>query len=484
MSKVYAFKFSILFVIVLLPGCSSQKHANEMRLSDSLIDNRQARQTESDMRNAIANRTTQQSGIVLPPPSRDTLHQPILLPQKNDSQSTDWLRGGDIVTVKIKRLPLQMFADMLANVTAKNFIVESNMQNLLITASLDDLPWRDAVAMVARTHHFDVRQARRIIVFTALNRSPDNPAADKAVKQPLQTAASVASRRADLFRLAYIQPQALKEVLEPLFEGQKDQPMFSVDRRTRSLIVKAGPEDTQLIGALTKHLDQPVRQVEIEAFIVEANDDFERNLGMRLGFRTSDKDHIRLAGALDSDGLGVDLATINPNSGIEILFDRSRLRLELTALERQGKSRIVSNPKIFTLENQEAIIFQGDEVPYFTVSESGTQTEFKEAGIRLAVTPTIINEETLLLNITVNKDTVDTRVPNPPITRRQVSTKLKVSNGAVVVIGGIYLNTKVATIGEVPLFGKLPIIGRVFRQSEKNRDVRQLLVFIAPKISA
>lgn len=461
---------------MLLLGCSAHQDTDETILNGSFIDVLPWQQGASDPDDVIVERIAPLPDMVLPP-RQGTLQHSVLLSQDDyrntSSQSADWLRGGTVVTLRFRQLPLQTLADMLSQITMQNFVVESSVQDLLITASLDRLPWRDAIAIMAQTHHFDVQQARQAIMFAAVAAQND---------QQGRAAGSAAAQQADMFRLAYMQPQTLKEVLEPLFKGQKSKPSFSVDQRSRSLIVKAAAEDTRLIEALTQSLDQPVRQVEIEAFIVEANEDFERSLGTRLGFRTADDSRIHLQGALN--GLTVDLAVPNPSVGIAAMLDSERLRFELTALEREGKSRIVSNPRIFTLENQEAIIFQGDEVPYFSVSESGTQTEFKEAGIRLAVTPTIINEETLLLNMMVNKDTVDTRVQNPPITRRQVSTSLKVANGAVVVIGGIYLNTKVATIGRVPLFGSLPIIGSIFRQSGKNRDVRQLLIFIAPRILA
>jgi len=121
-------------------------------------------------------------------------------------------------------------------------------------------------------------------------------------------------------------------------------------------------------------------------------------------------------------------------------------------------------------------------VPYQTVSQDGTRTEFKQAGLRLAVTPTVIGDEHLMLDVKINKDTVDTRLQNPPITRREIASRLLVADGDMVVIGGIRLDTRVDSVNRVPLAGSLPLLGGLFRHSAAEHDVRELLVFILPEI--
>lgn len=378
--------------------------------------------------------------------------------------------GGRPISLDLRRVPVQTLMDVLQVHTGRSFIVDQKIAQQKITIALNHLPWRNALRAIARVYHFSVDLQASMILVTELDQKAQALA---KVKGPQQTR---------LFRLNHAQPQELQTALKPLFTDEKNKPAFSIDPHTRALLVKGNVQDTGLIQKLTKELDQSARQIEIEAFIVEVNHDFTRSLGTRLGVRPAEGTQNTVAGSVDAQDNVVQLSVQQPNFGITGLFDRRRLRFELTALEREGKSKIISNPKIFTLENRAAIIFQGQEIPYQTVSENGTQTSFKEAGVRLAVTPSIVGETHLLLEIQVNKDSVDTRLSNPPITRRQISTTLKVSDQTIVVIGGIYFDTETTAVGRVPLLGSLPILGRLFERRSKTQEGRELLVFIAPRI--
>jgi type IV pilus assembly protein PilQ len=151
-------------------------------------------------------------------------------------------------------------------------------------------------------------------------------------------------------------------------------------------------------------------------------------------------------------------------------------------MESEGLTKLVSNPRVYTLDNQEAVIFQGFEVPYETVSESGTQIEFKEAGLRLAVTPSVVGDGNLMMNIQINKDTVDTSISNPPITKSQINTNLVTKDGAIVVIGGIYTQSTSKSKDGVPFLSDVPGLGRLFQRKTENDDRQELLVFIAPRV--
>ena len=172
-------------------------------------------------------------------------------------------------------------------------------------------------------------------------------------------------------------------------------------------------------------------------------------------------------------------------SGIGILAgigSAADLKLELTALEQEGLSKVISNPRIFTLDNQEAIIFQGSEVPYTTVSSEGTRIEFRDAGLRLAVTPTIVGDGNIVMSLLVEKDTVDTSVENPPITSSSMTTSLVSKDGEIVVIGGIYTVSEVGAIEKVPFFGDLPYVGKVFKSDTRTDSRDELMIFIAPRV--
>ncbi len=385
--------------------------------------------------------------------------------------------GGAEIAAHFAAAPLHVVANALAALTGANVVVAEEIAAKPLSFRAERSPWRDLLAAVTRAQDWEVRDDDGFIRVHE-RRDGDNASTERSAS---------AQRNVDLLRFFHVAPADMKKAVAPLFTGTEDKPAMSVDERTGSLVVKGAAEDVDLVAALTGKLDRPVRQVLIETFIVEAGRGLERALGARLGLDRFDSEGVirvgGVAGAADSaERLVVDLPVASPAGGVGFLFDGERLKLELTALEREGKTRIVSNPRIFTLNGREAVIFQGDEVPYFSVSENGTQTEFKEAGVRLAVTPRIVGDGNLIIEVTVNKDTVDTRVQNPPITRRQIKTALLVADGAMVVIGGIYFDTRVDSETRVPVIGRVPVLGRLFKRSQNTRDFRELLVFIAPKI--
>lgn len=385
--------------------------------------------------------------------------------------------GGEEVAAHFAGAPLSVVANALAALTGANVVVAEEIAAKSLSFRAERSPWRNLLSAVVRTQDWELREDRG---FIRVHERRDGDGGST-------TRSSLDGQSVDLLQFFHVAPGDVKKAVAPLFAGAADKPEISVDERTGSLMVKGNAGDVDLIAALTGKLDRPAQQVLIETFIVEAGRGLERALGARLGLdRFDSKGVIRVGGVAGPAGsaerLAVDLPVASPAGGVGFLFDGDRLKLELTALEQEGKTRIVSNPRIFTLNGREAVIFQGDEVPYFSVSESGTQTEFKEAGVRLAVTPRIVGDGNLIIEVTVNKDTVDTRVRNPPITRRQIKTALLVADGAMVVIGGIYFDTRVNSETRVPVFGRIPVLGRLFRRSQDTRDFRELLVFIAPKI--
>ena len=464
-------KIILIGIVALCSGCSTWLSPVNNDLESSMDNN-------LDLGNL--HQKTQQPNNEVPSISMESRQNSIYRPPSTKTSNS----GGKHITMQFNQVPLSVFKQVFTELIGENIVTHHSVSEQLITTRINDMPWQEALRISMQIHDMQVQYQNGVVVIM-----PFNPQQQEGIDPLL-------GMYTDLFKLSYAEPDQIKDIITPLFADADSKPSLSVDRRVRALIVQGTEEQLKLTANLIQQLDVPIKQVRIEAFIVEAEEDFERSLGTRLGINRLDtKDALRVAGvaggkpavesgvALGSDsGVAINLPIPNAYAGIGFLFDSGRLKLELTALENQGKLRIVSNPKVFTLDNQEAIIFQGDEVPYFTVSENGTQTQFKEAGIRLAVTPGIIGNDSLMLDIEVNKDTVDTRIDNPPITRRQVSTKLKMADGAMVVIGGIYFNTKLDTVAKVPGLSRIPVIGKLFHRQRKERDVKELLVFIAPKI--
>ena len=273
------------------------------------------------------------------------------------------------------------------------------------------------------------------------------------------------------------------------------------EHTTRSIIVRGKEKDLDVVDKVIREIDVRTQQVLIEAFIVEANSDFERALGSRLGgyysrrgtqmggvqgTSTGSAGMSASAAALGSatDTIS-DFATTGKTSGIGILrrTGSAVLKSEITALEKLGMGKTISNPKIFTINNQAATITQGEEIPYASTSSSGTDTSFKEAALKMTVTPNIIGDGNVLLDIKVNNDTPNrSNAGDPAINKMEIITKLLVADGDIVVIGGIKKNALTNSKQQTPGIGNLPVLGNLFKGKTKTDNMDELLVFIAPRV--
>ena len=308
-------------------------------------------------------------------------------------------------------------------------------------------------------------------------------AADESVK-PVLT---------QLFKLYYISPDQAKTTIENLYglgsQGTEagvatniSNLSITVENTTRSIIVRGSEENLDVIADVVKKIDVRTQQVLIEAFVVEAGSDFQRQLGSRIGAMTKKGTSGEAGSEIISGGvggfattpggvsLGAAAGTVTNNSitggatsGIGIIktLSTSALKLELEALETTGLSKMVSSPSVFTLNNQEATITQGTEIPYQVIQDGEATIEFKEASLSLTVTPSVIGDGNVLLDILVNNDTpVEVRGSDEPvITKREIDTKLLVSDGDIVVIGGIKVNTDTSTNSKTPGLGNVPVVG-------------------------
>jgi type IV pilus assembly protein PilQ len=329
-----------------------------------------------------------------------------------------------------------------------------------------------------------------------------------AVKKKIEVEDSVEPIYSEIFRLYYISPAQAKKTISELFTaGSGDNAYVPIqiteEVTTRSIIVRGKEKDLDVVDKVIKEIDVRTKQVLIEAFIVEANSDFERALGVRLGGYYSKKGNVAGgvsgtssgSGALDTStaaGLGAATDSITnfpvtgATSGIGLLRRTTTgvLKAEITALEAIGLGRTISNPKIFTLDNQTATITQGEEIPYQTTSDGTTSTSFKEAALKLTVTPSIIGDGNVLLQIQVNNDTPNrtTGSDEPPINKMEIITKLLIADGDIVVIGGIKKNVIANSKQQTPGLGDMPVIGNLFKGKSKVDNLDELLIFIAPKV--
>jgi type IV pilus assembly protein PilQ len=282
--------------------------------------------------------------------------------------------------------------------------------------------------------------------------------------------------------------------------------------RTNQLFVTDIPTKLEQVQALIGKLDVAVRQVMIEARIVEASDTFGKALGVKLGgsdlraqnggdggYQVSGENRVvfgsNYGNAVAGSGAGgtVDLASnfVNlPVAGgstfaLSIFSSAANrfLNLEISALEADGKGKVVSSPRVITADQIKAVIEQGTEFPYQVASSSGaTSLAFRKASLKLEVTPQITPEGSIILNLDVSKDTRGiSTTAGYAIDTKHIQTQVLVENGGTVVIGGIFTEDQVNTVDKVPFFGDLPGVGVLFRRTSVSSEKREMLVFITPK---
>ena len=415
------------------------------------------------------------------------------------------------VTLKFKNLDFKETMKLMGKIGEINVLVGDEVAGA-ISAELIDVPWDKAFQAILDMKNYasdiDVKSNMIRIHSPETLTAQENYKSERAeaVKKKVEWEDSVEPIYSEIFRLYYITPAEAKVTLNELFssgggDSSASPIQITEETTTRSIIVRGKEKDLDVVDKVIKEIDIRTKQVLIEAFIVEANSDFERELGTKLGgyWKKRGKQVGGLIGTSSAGTLADTSAALGSNvdtltnfgvgsatSGIGILKATGTgvLKAEITALEAKGFGRTISNPKVFTLDNQIATVTQGQEVAYQTTSAEGTTTSFKEAALKLVVTPSIIGDGNVLLEIKVNNDSVDetSEAEQPPLNKMEIVTKLLVADGDIVVIGGIKKNKIADSRKQVPGIGNVPVVGNLFKSKKNVDDLDELLVFIAPRI--
>jgi len=420
------------------------------------------------------------------------------------------------ITLKFQNLDFKETMNLMGKIGEINMLVGDEVAGA-ISAELVDVPWDKALQALLDMKNYasDVDIESNLIRIhspeTLTQQETYKSSRASALKKKVELEDSVEPIFSEIFRLYYISPAQAKATLDELFTAQSGGESGSYspiqiteEITTRSIIVRGKEKDLDVVDKVIKEIDVRTKQVLIEAFIVEANSDFERALGTRLGgyYLRKGKNFGGItggdgstAGSSISDTTAAlqsttdqltDFAATGATSGIGILKKTGSavLKAEITALETMGMGKTISNPKIFTLDNQSATVTQGEEIPYQTTSDGTTSTSFKEAALKLEVTPSIIGDGNVLLTIQVNNDTPNRSAggDEPPINKMEIVTKLLVADGDIVVIGGIKKNVVANSKDQTPGIGNVPVIGNLFKGKTSSDNLDELLVFIAPRI--
>ena len=415
-----------------------------------------------------------------------------------------------IVSFKFKNLDYAEAMQLMGKVGGINVLVGDEVAGS-ISAELINVPWDKAFNALLDMKNFaaDIDVNSNLIrvhspsTLTAQETYKSTRAA--AVKKKVELEDSVEPIVSEIFRLYYISPAQAKTTINELFTTSGDSSFSPIqiteEVTTRSIIVRGKSEDLDVVDKIISEIDVRTKQVLIEAFIVEADSEFERTLGTRLGgtYQKNQESVGGIVGGSMTDGSitgttgslagGTGSITNFPaagaTSGIGILkrTGTAVLKAEIQALEKLGLGKTISNPKVFTLDNQIAKIQQGEEIQYQATGSEGADTQFKPAVLELQVTPSIIGDGNVLLEISVSNDSVN-RVggQEPSINTMQIQTKLLIADGDIVVIGGIKKNKVFDRKDQMPGLGNVPVLGNLFKGTQKGDRLDELLIFIAPRV--
>ena len=445
--------------------------------------------------------------------------RPIKAEQGKSSTAGRGYRG-DKLSLNFQNIEVRALLQVIADFTGFNVVASDSVSGQL-TLRLKDVPWDQALDIVMQARGLDVRKNGNVLWI-----APKDELLTKE-RLELEQRAQISELEplvTETFQLNYQKADAFRQVFG--LDGQVGRGSIlsrrgsaSSEPRTNKLFITDTPSRLDEVRKLILLTDVPTRQVMIEARIVEADDRCSKNLGVKLGFTDANtsRSGINLPGssrlAVTGNYLGVGEQTgqiaatagsyvpnsqfvsmpassingVTPGSLAVSLFSAGAnrfLNLELSALEAEGKGKIISSPRVVTADQQAAIIEQGEEIPYQQATSSGaTSIQFKKANLKLEVTPQITPDGNIILTVDVAKDSRGVAVGSSfAINTKHVKTNVQVENGGTVVLGGIFTQTEIDGVNKVPFFGDLPVLGYLFRSASKTRDRTELLIFITPRV--
>lgn len=403
---------------------------------------------------------------------------------------------GKKISLDFQDADLTAILRLIGDVSGYNVVIHPDVKGK-ITLKLLNVPWDQALELILKTHGLDAvveGNVMRIAPHSVLAKEYEEKA--KAVEAGIKAEPLVTR----VYGVNFADPKDVEKFIKDA-KAISPRGSISVDERTNSLIIKDVESAFSEIERLLKSVDKPTPQVIIEARIVEVNSSFVRELGIQWGINwLSPNTLLRIGGPAGMPGgsgftgtnFMVNLpAAVGPGSGgaIGLGYINAQqtlsLDLQLSALEATGKGKVISNPRIVTLDNKEATIKQGKQIPVQTVSAEGTQTTTLNAVLELKVKPHITPDGSIQLKLDTKKDEPDfTRLVGgiPTIDTKQATTDVLIKDGETLVIGGIFKKTEQVSEGGVPLLSKIPILGWFFKKKRVSEDTNELMIFITPRI--
>ena len=436
-----------------------------------------------------------------------------LAEEEIEARKSEFMYTGEKLSLNFQDIEVRAVLQLIADFTELNLVASDTVKGK-ITLRLQNVPWDQALDLVLKTKGLDKRQVGNVLMVA--------PAAEIAARErqeietnkqlqelaPLQTEyiRVLYANASELFSL--FQSSAASDGAESTGSILSPRGQVIVDERTNSLLVTETPQKIEEIRRLLRLIDVPVRQVMIESRIVVANSDFAQDLGIKWGgaIASNNEDPSSIAsGSLTSnviaretgtlvfpEALVVDLGV--PQAGatsfaVDYVSDRLNLTAELSALESNGEGEVVSQPKVITGDKQQATIKSGQQVPYLESSSSGrTTVKFKDAVLKLDVTPNITPDDRIIMDLVINQDEVGGFINGefnsqiPIIDTTELVTQVLVDNGETIVLGGVFQLQDLTSVTKTPFLGDIPYLGRLFRRTSQSKEKTETLIFITPRI--
>jgi type IV pilus assembly protein PilQ len=421
---------------------------------------------------------------------------------------------GEKLSLNFQNIEVRAVLQVIADFTNLNIITSDTVSGNL-TLRLKDVPWDQALDIILQAKGLDMRKNGNVVWIAPRDELATK---EKLALEARQQISDLEPLRTESFQMNYQKAEDFQKIITDATQRiLSKRGSAVVDPRTNQIFVQDTPSKLDEVRELLKKTDRAVRQVLIEARIVEATDTFSRNVGARLGYndRTGRGDQLPggdsralIGGGIASTGFTTGQISTVPNFTTDSLFSNMAapglggvlpgqfslilmndamtkfLNMEITALQADGKGKIISSPRVITADNVEALIEQGTEIPYQQATSSGaTSVSFRKATLSLKVKPQITPDDNIMMKLNVNKDSVGANTTaGPSIDTKAVTTEVLVENGGTVGVGGIYIQEESTTVTKVPLLGDIPILGFFFRQELKRNDKRELLIFVTPRV--
>jgi len=421
---------------------------------------------------------------------------------------------GERLSLNFQNIQVRAVLQLIADFTGFNMVASDSVSGN-VTLRLKNVPWDQALDIILKARGLGMRKTGNVVMVA--------PQEELAAREKLELEAGkqlvdLAPLRTEFIQVNYAKASDLATLIKADQNNLlSERGNVSIDARTNTLIIQDVGASLESIRSMINKLDVPVRQVLIESRIVNADESFAKDLGVRFGYsKDTDRNNARNGGPNqgdasfaavgggetgttdvggqtflttgDNENLLVDLPVAGAAGSVGLLVGKVGtwlLQLELSAAVAEGRTEDIANPKVITANQREAVIENGVEIPFQQATSSGaTSVSFKKAVLSLRVTPQITPDDRVLLDLSVNQDSRGSPdvLGVPPINTRSVSTQVLVDDGETVVLGGVYTQTDSNSIDRVPFFGDLPYVGFLFKRTSNEKTKSELLIFVTPKI--